>query len=428
MNLQVWLNQLPIEWWQGLAVGTLMGGIVVYLTFQKKVARLREQTIELETRLQLQQQHAEQARQNMEDLRQQFSDTFAALSSEALQKNNAEFLRLAKENFSRHQSEAEARLTAKETSFSNLIKPIKETLDKTDDQLRKLEKDRRETYGSISQYLDNMAKAQAGLQTETRNLVQALRRPEVRGQWGELTLKRLVELAGLVEYCDFFEQVHSQHEDGTSRPDMVIRMPDQRDIVVDAKTPLDAYLSATEQATEEERVNQLRRHARQVRERVKELAKKAYWAQFKQAPDFVVLFIPGDQFLSAALEYDPQLLEDALRQKVILATPTSLVALLRAVAFGWRQLAVAENAERIRELGEDFYKRLSVFVDHLDKMGVSLGRSVDAYNKAVGSLERQLMPSARKFEAMGIEVKKSVAEIEPIDKSPRSVTSQQQES
>ena len=411
----------------GLLIGLAVGAMAVYLLCHKKLAHVREQAVALETRLQMELQHAEDARLGAQSLQRQFSETFAALSSEALQKNNAEFLRLAKENFSRQQSEAEARLAAKETSFSNLVKPIKETLDKTDEQLRKLEKDRQESYGSISQYLDNMAKTQAGLQTETRNLVQALRRPEVRGQWGELTLKRLVELAGLVEYCDFDQQVHTSHEDGTSRPDMIIRMPDKRDVVVDAKTPLDAYLSATEQVQEEARVVQLRRHARQVRERVRELSRKAYWSQFKQAPDFVVLFIPGDQFLSAALEYDPQLLEDALRQKVILATPTSLVALLRAVAFGWRQLAVAENAERIRELGEDIYKRLSVFVDHLDKMGVSLGRSVDAYNKAIGSLERQVLPSARKFQEMGIEVKKPVAELEPIDKSTRSVVTKQRE-
>lgn len=422
-----WLSGVPSSLWQGLAIGLIVGGLVGLLLGQRRLAHMREQFLTLDTRLQMELKHAEETRQNMESVRQQFSDTFAALSSEALQKNNSEFLRLAQENLKRHQSEAEARLTEKETAFASLVKPIKETLDKTDEQLRKLEKDRRETYGSISQYLDNMAKAQASLQTETRNLVQALRRPEVRGQWGELTLKRLVELAGLVEYCDFDQQVHTSDADGISRPDMIIRMPDQRDVVVDAKTPLDAYLSATEQVQEEARNLHLQRHAKQVRERVRELSRKAYWSQFKQAPDFVVLFIPGDQFLSAALEQDPQLLEDALRQKVILATPTSLIALLRAVAFGWRQLAVAENAEKIRELGEDFYKRLSVFIDHLDKMGASLGRSVEAYNRAVGSLERQVMPGARKFQEMGIEVKKPVAELEPIETSPRSVASSQRE-
>jgi len=267
-----------------------------------------------------------------------------------------------------------------------------------------------------------MTDTQTQLQLETRNLVQALRRPEVRGQWGELTLKRLAELAGLVEYCDFFEQEQIDTSEGALRPDMIIRMPDQRDIVVDAKTPLDAYLSATEQNTAEERLTHLIRHARQVRERVKELAKKSYWSQFKNTPDFVVLFIPGDQFLSAALEHDQNLLEDALRQKVILATPTSLVALLRAIAFGWRQQAATDNAEKIRQLGETISTRLATFIEHMARVGNSLDKSVEHFNKAVGSLERQVFPTARKFKELGIETKKQLVDLEPIEKSARQQT------
>jgi len=226
----------------------------------------------------------------------------------------------------------------------------------------------------------------------------------------------------LVEHCDFFEQEHLDTSEGAMRPDMIIRMPDQRDIVVDAKTPLDAYLTATEQTDDKERQIHLVRHAKQVRDRVKELSKKAYWSQFKNTPDFVVLFIPGDQFLSAALELDHALLEDALAQHVILATPTSLVALLRAIAFGWRQQAATENAEVIRELGESMYARLATFVEHMAKVGSSLDKSVDHYNKAVGSLERQVLPNVRKFKELGIETRKKLVDIEPIEKSARKQT------
>jgi len=401
------------------------GLLIMRLFLAGKLNKQKQDIVSLQTRLSVQQEMAEIHQQQLhaqeQALKESFLSNFAALSGEALQKNNDAFIQLANENFAKQQNKAESRLSDKEKSFSNLIKPIRDTLDKTDAQLQKLEKDRLETHGSINQYLKSMAESQTQLQLETRNLVQAFRRPEVRGQWGELTLKRLVELAGLVEHCDFFEQEHTQGEEGTSamRPDMVIRMPDKREVVVDAKTPLDAYLTATEQTDEKDKQIHLIRHARQVRDRVRELSKKAYWSQFKNAPDFVVLFIPGDQFLSAALEQDQDLLEDALRQKVILATPTSFVALLRAVAFGWRQQAASENAELIRELGETMYTRLVTFVDHLGRIGSSLDKSVEHYNKAVGSLERQVFPSARRFQELGIETKKTLTEADSIERTAR---------
>ena len=234
-----------------------------------------------------------------------------------------------------------------------------------------------------------------------------------------MTLKRLAELAGMVEHCDFFEQETRSGPEGAMRPDMVVRMPDDRELVVDAKTPLDAYLSAVEAENTEERAEHLRRHARKLRERMRELASKAYWSQFKHSPDFVVLFVPGDQFLSAALEQDVALLEDAMSNKVILATPTSIIALLRAVAFGWRQQVLAENAEKIRELGEELYRRLASFTDHLARLGKGLGSSVDYYNKAVGSLERQVLPGARKFTELGIHSKRPVEEPGPLEQTPR---------
>jgi DNA recombination protein RmuC len=262
------------------------------------------------------------------------------------------------------------------------------------------------------------------LQRETRNLVTALRRPEVRGQWGEMTLRRLAELAGMVDRCDFFEQVHVQGEEGGLRPDMIVNMPDGRQIVVDVKTPLDAYLSAAEASGDEERDVALKRHALAVQERVRQLSQKAYWSQFEQSPDFVVLFIPGDQFLSAAVAEIPSLLEDAIRQHVIIATPTSFVALLKAVAYGWRQNALAENAQRIQELGEEMYKRLMTFTTHLSKVGRTLGQSVEAYNAAVGSLERQVLPGARKFTELGLRPAREIEDLTPIDKLARTVTTE----
>ena len=403
--------------------GAIVGFLVCYAIMLRIHLTLKKNLIAHETRQALEKELEEKSKADEGAMMQNFRDSFSALSSQALRENNEEFLKLARENFSKQQNTAESRLNEKEKSFDEMVKPIKDILKQTEEQLKKLEADRQRTYGSISQYLQNMTETQHQLQSETRNLVQALRRPEVRGQWGELTLKRLAELAGLVEHCDFYEQESLSAAESTMRPDMVIRMPDQRDIVVDAKTPLDAYLSATEQRNEAERKNHLTRHARQVRNRVKELSKKAYWSQFKNTPDFVVLFIPGDQFLSAALQQDQSLLEDALAQHVILATPTSLVALLRAIAFGWRQQASTENAETIRKLGEEMYSRLTTFVEHISKIGASLDKSVEHYNKAIGSLERQVFPNARKFKSLGIETRKSMPEIEPIDKSTRKPTS-----
>ena len=268
-----------------------------------------------------------------------------------------------------------------------------------------------------------MAQAQQQLRGETQNLVQALRRPEVRGQWGELTLKRLVELAGMVEYCDFYTQEHTGAEGGNVRPDMIVRMPDGREIVVDVKTPLDAYLNAHGCSDEAQRLQHLAHHARKVRERVRELAGKNYWSQFKNSPDFVVMFIPGEQFLSVALDHDRDLLEDALRQKIILATPMSFVALLRAIAYGWRQQAVAANAEKIRAVGEDLYQRLAVFSEHLAKVGRHLDQSVACFNQAAGSFDSKLMPGARKFVELGINAKKDVAPVEQIEKAARQIES-----
>ena len=264
-----------------------------------------------------------------------------------------------------------------------------------------------------------MTAGQKTLSAETRNLVNALRRPEVRGQWGEITLRRLVELAGMVEHCDFVTQSHTPTEDGPIRPDMIINMPDRRQVVVDVKTPLDAYLDAAQTEDEASRITALERHASNVAKRVKELASKTYWAQFENSPEFVILFIPGDQFLSAALAQRPDLLDDALRQQVILATPTSFVALLKAIAYGWQQTALAENAAEIRGLAVQLYERLNIFASHLSTMGKELGNSVKAYNQAVGSLEHRVLPSARRFTELGVTPKQHIEKVKAVDEVPR---------
>ena len=351
--------------------------------------------------------------------REELEKTFKALAGDVLRSNNQSFLELASQNLGKFQLEARNELDKKEKAFAELVKPINETLKKTGEQIHQIEKERREAYGSISRYLTSMTETQTQLHLETRNLVQALRRPEIRGQWGEMTLKRLAELAGMVNYCDFYEQDSRDTENGRMRPDMLVRMPDKRELVVDAKTPLDAYLSAAAAKTDEERRLFLQQHARKMRDRMRELSSKAYWTQYKNSPDFVVMFVPGEQFLSAALDEDPKLLEDAFTNKVVLTTPTSLIALLRAVAFGWRQQAVAENAEQIRELGEELYRRLATFNEHLNRIGRALGQSVEHYNKAVGSLERQVLPGARRFPEMGIHEKKPLPELERLEVTPR---------
>ncbi|MBT7022597.1 MAG: DNA recombination protein RmuC [Gammaproteobacteria bacterium] len=387
---------------------------------QKEQSQLREENTRLETTLNSERNHFEERLEHARgENREQIQQLVQELSSSALKHNSDSFLKLAQESLNKHHTQSEGELKQRQQAIDALLQPIRSTLEKSDKQLREIEKERKEQYGALTHHLESITLTQQQLQHETRNLVQALRRPEVRGQWGELTLKRLAELAGMVEHADFIEQEQVNSETGTLRPDMVIHLPDQRAIIVDAKTPLDAYINATEADSDEKRNSELERHTRNVRKRVKELAAKSYWSQFDESPDFVVLFIPGDQFLSSALERDHRLLEDALQEKVILATPTSLVALLRAVAFGWKQQEVARNAETIREVGVQLYERLATFTTHLNKVGKSLDGGIEAFNKAVGSLDRNVLPSARRFTEMGIHPKKEIVEPSSIEKLAR---------
>lgn len=355
----------------------------------------------------------------MADAAAELEKNFRLAAGEALQRNNQAFLDLATQNLGRFQSEARGDLDKKQQAFVELVKPISEALKKTEEQIREIEKERKESFGSIASHLKLMAEGQQQLQTETRNLVTALRRPEVRGRWGEMVLKRVVELAGMVERCDFIEQPKTDDEESRMRPDMVVHLAENRTLVVDAKTPLDSYLSAIEANTPADRDNHLASHARKVRERVKELAAKRYWNQFKASPDFVIMFIPGDQYLTAALDKDPELQEQALRDKVLITTPTTLMGLLKIVAYGWRQMALAENAEQIRELGSSLHQRLATFAEHMDKVGNSLERSVQSYNDARGSLERQVLPAVRRFTELGVQSKKDMPTLEPIETAVR---------
>ncbi len=351
----------------------------------------------------------------MEQLDRRFDD----LAGRQLRENIDNFLLLARENLGGHQQQAQATLKEREQAIEALVKPIQETLARTSEALREIEVERQRDFGSLRQNLTDMRDSHSALQRETRNLVQALSKPQVRGQWGEIALRRLVELAGMTAHCDFEEQVHVAGTDGALRPDMVVHLPEGRDIVIDVKTPLDAYLTAAEAPSDEVRAAALKRHAQHVADRVRMLSSKNYAAQFEQAPQFVVLFLPGDQFLSAALDQQPELLDRAMSSNIILTTPSTLLALLKTVYNGWQNVRLAENAERIRGLAEELFARLTTFRNHMGKIGSSLEASVNAFNSAVGSLERSVLPGARKFVELGVRTDKPIEELEPIEVAAR---------
>lgn len=406
-----------------LAAGVLLGLVLGWLIAALRAARReRQHGIELESlraRLQSQEALDRERTVTLERAQERLKLAFDELASATLRNNSELFLKLARENLGQQQLQATHALKERESAIENLVKPIQEALQKTELQITTIEKERRDSFVELRTHLETVAQSQTSLQRETRNLVNALRRPEVRGQWGELSLKRLVELAGMTAHCDFTEQVHTVTEEGSLRPDMVIHMVDGRDMVVDVKTPLDAYLEATDAADDDLRAIALKRHGQIVAERVRLLASKSYWSQFANSPDFVILFIPGDQFLAAALNERPGLIDEAIRQSVLLATPTTFIAILKAIAYGWRQFALAKNAETIRDLGEDLYKRLSTFGAHLGRIGRALNAGVEAYNSAVGSLERQVIPGARRFTELGLKPDRVLEILEPVEKLAR---------
>ena len=394
--------------------GAIAGGIGVWMWRARIEQALRIELEVLRTRIKDDADKAREREQFAAQSRSELQAVFGELARTSLQSNSEVFLQLARERFAHQQSDAEQSLKAREVAVESLVRPIAEALSKAEAQIQAIERDRIDSFAGIRNQMELLASGQNLLSRETRNLVSALRRPDVRGRWGEITLRRLVELAGMTSHVDYTEQQHVATEMGGIRPDMVVHMPEQRDIVVDVKTPLEAYLAAVEAQDDETRSAQLRRHAQIVGVRIRELASKQYWAQFERSPDFVVLFLPGDQFLSAALQENPGLIDDALRQNVMLATPTSLVALLKAVSYGWKQTALAENAAEVRRLGEDLHKRLAVFAEHLAKLGKNLSTSVESFNRAVGSLEHQVLPAARRFPDLGLRISRDIELLDPI--------------
>jgi DNA recombination protein RmuC len=397
-----------------LFTGALLGALLTHLRAARRIEALRVALATAQARLEAGALQDADRLSLLEQSETRLRAAFDSLAGETLRTNSELFLRLAREALGRDQAVAAGALKEREVAIAALVDPLRSALERTEAQVQTLERERREAFTALRTQIETLAGSQAQLQRETRNLVTALRRPEVRGRWGELTLRRLVELAGLSEHCDFTEQLQLVGGEGALRPDLVVHLPDARDLVIDAKTPLEAFLAALDAATDEERTQALRRHAQQVETRVRELASKNYWAQFERSPEFAVLFLPGDQFLSAALAERPELLETALGQRVIIATPSTLIALLKAVAYGWRQSAVAHNAAQIRDLGQELYRRLSTFNGHLGRMGQRLSSAVEAYNAAVGSLERQVLPQARRFADLGVTADAPLAPLEPI--------------
>jgi DNA recombination protein RmuC len=378
---------------------------------------------EVEARLASERQSAAEKLELLNGAREDLENAFKALSSEALRSNNQSFLELAKQTLEKFQEGAKHDLESRQKAIQELVKPVGEGLAQVDKQIQEMEKARAGAYAGISEQVGSMLKTQARLQTETANLVQALRAPKVRGSWGEIQLKRVVEMAGMVEYCDFLQQVSVNTEDGRLRPDMVVRLPNGKNIVVDAKVALLAYLESLEAKDETVRALKLAEHAMQVRAHLSRLGAKAYWGQFEPAPEFVVAFLPGETFFSAALEQDPGLIEFGVNEQVLLATPTTLIALLKAVAYGWRQEKIAESAKIIGNLGRDLYDRISTLTEHFSKVGENLKRSVDAYNKAVGCLDTRVLVSARKFKDLGATSAAEIESPEEVDKVPRSIQS-----
>jgi len=349
-------------------------------------------------------------------------NAFKALAADALKSNNSSFLQIAQETLKRFQSEAKGDLEARQKAVADLVAPVRDSLSKVDAQIQQMEIARGEAYGDLKAQVQSLITTQSELRSETGNLVRALRTPNVRGRWGEIQLRRVVEIAGMLPYCDFAEQETITGESGRLRPDLVVKLPGGKSVVVDAKTPLQAFLDAFETTDEEARRAALANHARQVRDHMKTLSGKNYWEQFEATPEFVVMFLPGETFFSAALEQDPGLIEHGVLQRVIPASPTTLIALLKAVAYGWNQEKLARNAHEISGLGKELHERLRNLAGHITAVGTGLDRAVECYNKAVGSLENRVLVSARKFSELGASVVEDIPELEPIETTARALS------
>ncbi len=368
------------------------------------------------------QQNFVEQRKLLDDAYNQLRQSFASVSAEALAKNNEAFLHLAKERFTTLSTEAAGSLEQRKTAIEGLLKPMQELLTGYQTRLGEVEKSRVESYSMLREQLGSLSEIQRTLNTQTNQLVSALRRPSTRGQWGEITLRRLVELAGMSNRCDFCEQTSVENDDGRQRPDMIVNLPGDRQVIIDCKAVLEGFIDASAAADEDQRKLHLQRHAQQVRSRVRDLSGKSYWSQFSRSPEFVVMFLPGEAFLYAAVEQDNSIIEDALKNHVIISTPTTLIALLKAIEFGWRQEEVSINAEEIRKHGKDLYDRIVTLMSHFARLGSTLDNAVAQYNQTVGSMESRVLVSARRMAELGARSDKEIPEAQAIDTRARQLT------
>lgn len=406
----------------GLAVGWLWGGARARARGDRALLEAEKARVAAEAQAgELRRAAAERA-SLLDAAEQKLSDTFRALAAQALAANNEGFLTLAAERMSASRQESDGALAARQQAIEAMVKPVKESLDKVEGTIQELERERGQAYGRLSEQVRHLTATHERLSAETGSLARALRAPAVRGRWGELQLKRVVELAGMVEHCDFGQQVTLATDDGRVRPDMVVNLAGGRQVVVDAKVPLEAYLDALEVTDETERQARLKVHAQQVRAHVHKLSGKAYWAELASAPDFVVMFLPSEAMYAAALEQMPSLIEEGVARRVLLATPTTLIALLQSVYFGWREERLAENAQQISEQGRVLHERVATLVEHWARLGAALNKATEHFNQAAGSFSDRVLPAARKLQELGAGSKKDVAALDRIDVRPRPLT------
>lgn len=387
--------------------------------FENQISELSKSVAILETQLREQEKQFLEKLKIFSDAENKMVQTFQALSSETLKANSTSFLELAKESLTKHQQESKTDLEHRQKAIDSLVKPLIESLEKVDVKIQDIEKQRIGAYSALLQQLEFLGKGQEKLQTETGNLINALKAPQVRGRWGEMTLKRVAELAGMIEHCDFIEQESKNTDSGRLRPDMIVKIAGNKQIVIDAKVPLASYLQALESKSDEERERYFEDHARQLFNHMKQLGQKSYWDQFNPTPEFVVMFVPGESFYSAALSRHHTLIDEGMQMKVMLASPTNLVSLLKTISYGWRQEQLAQNAEEISQVGKVLYERLVNLSNHFADLGQALRRSQDAYNNAIGTLESRVLTQARKFETLGVKGKNPLPELVSLDMAVR---------